>query len=111
MKFKAGRLYEVKQFCWMLYPTKEAAEDAQRVFRATGYSPRLHISTVIKYWSKKLNCKVSYIPEKTLFHVVSQKKARVHIISPEGCGWLCIPPEDWTSDCFEELTEENCHET
>ncbi len=105
MQFNVGKLYEVKKYFWLLYPTKKAAAAG----RASSAGDAGTAAAVVQYWSKQLNCRISYIPEKTFLHVSFQKEEFARIISPEGCGWIYVPTYDWINDSFEELTEENCH--
>lgn len=103
MNFKTGKLYEVKRLYWLLYPTKETAEQT-----ACAWCDETTADEVAGFWGCSLSCRVSYIRTETYVSVVSQEGSLVHIISPEGCGWIYAPAKyAWINECFEELTEAN----
>lgn len=104
MNFKIGKLYEVKQYNWLVYPDKETM--VSTTWRTT--SPWRHGYGTAEYWSNRLNCRVSFIPEKSFFDVLSQEEEFAHILSPDALGWIYVPNQQWANDCFEELTEKSC---
>ena len=101
---KIGSLYEIKKFHWMLYPSKEIA--------ATANAPDAHAHAdaddYAVYWSKQLNCNVSYIEPNSIFCLLEQTDKVCKILSVEGSmGWIVFPKdEDWAKGCIEEVNIE-----
>lgn len=59
--FKIGSLYEIKMYCWFLYPTKEIVS----MYVDSCCESRNAVADAA-FWSKRRKCKVSYMPENTL---------------------------------------------
>ena len=103
-----GKLYQIKQYFWMLYPSKEiaasalAAEPEARILCvASTWLPAA--TEASHYWSRELNCNVSYISLETIFFPVEVNGNYVKVVSGEGVGWIIV--QDWAKECFEEVTQ------
>ena len=58
------------------------------------------------YWSKRLNCDVSYISPKTILFPIEIDEKYVKVVSGEGVGWMVYPEnEEWVKGCIEEIKE------
>ena len=102
-----GKLYQIKKYFWLLYPTKEAAvAHAASVAAAAAVAAAASAgtaATLAVYWSEEFNCNVSYISPETVLFPVEVDGEYVKVISGEGVGWMIYPTnEEWTKDCIEE---------
>ena len=101
---KIGKLYQIKQYFWYLFPSKET-------FAAHRRPPppaRHDISAAIAaYWSERLKCNISYISENNIFCLLVQDGDYLKVLSSNGeIGWMFYPKnEAWTKGCFEEVIE------
>ena len=116
-----GKLFQIKQYFWMLYPSKETASRSAREV-AYGVDPR-HVgvadvagalvaaatafNTVTAvpsdaddddaaywsdYWSNQLNCDVSFISPKTILFPIEIDGKFLKILSTTGeIGWMIYP--------------------
>jgi len=93
-----GALYEIKKYSWLFYPTKEIAADAA-TDRCWPGAPA--------YWSSRLNCKVSFIPENSMFVLLEQDGKYCKVLSTNGeLGWIFYPEnEHWAKGWIEEVKQ------
>lgn len=100
--FNIGKLYEIKKYFWMLYPTKEKASPSTTCTALQRNRSAADLEA--KYWSEQLNCTVSHIPENELITILEQNNEYVNVLSSDGAvGWIVIPDEYWVKNCFEEV--------
>ena len=85
-----GGLYQIKKWFWLLYPTKDIAEAA---------------AADARYWSKRFNCNVSFIPQNSMFMLLEQTDKVCKILTTNGeIGWIIYPEDaEWTKGCIEEV--------
>jgi len=99
-----GKLYQTSQLYWLLFPSEETAtivvEDMNEGASAThGFGlARFYVS----FWSKKLDCNVSFIDLASIFMVLEQNNKFCRILTAEGvAGW--IHRADWCENDIMEL--------
>ena len=93
-----GGLYQTKELYWFLYPSLETAlgPAALDVLR----QPDAHA----EYWSKELDCTVSYIPP-SMFVLLEQNNDFIKILTTNGeLGWIIL--NRWCKDDIEEVKVE-----
>jgi len=119
---EVGKLYSVSQYFWFLYPSRDivaaAAEHPAAVLDAAA-ATRVGISLVVvaayasapaaaasaAYWSKRLDCNVSYISPKSMIMLLEQDKEYCKVLTTSGeLGWIIIAKR--YNDCFEEVKAE-----
>ena len=105
-----GKLYQIKQYFWLLYPSKEiAAPDEIGGLRLGGATrDRKDAVDWSDYWSRKLNCNVTYIPENSIFFLLEEDGKFLKILSTNGeIGWIKYPTnEEWNKGSIEEVAQE-----
>jgi hypothetical protein len=99
-----GKLYQVKQYFWLLYPSKDIAvavtADAEAVAGVTvviaaGYAD---------YWSREFNCNVSFVPQNSIFMLLEQDGKYYKVLSTEGMvGWIYF--SEWCKEHIEHIAE------
>ena len=116
-----GKLYQLKQYYWLLYPSKETAAEAVADAAWTLYVAEVATESLSSapddaddddaaywsdYWSNQLNCDVSFISPKTILFPIEIDGKFLKILSTNGeIGWMIYPTnQDWTKDCIEEVT-------
>jgi hypothetical protein len=91
-----GKLYQVKKYFWLLYPSKDIAAAATTTTTAAA-------TAAAAYWSKKYNCNVSYISPKSIFVFLEQDGKFCKILSTNGeLGWIIL--SDLCKNNIEEVT-------
>ena len=94
-----GKLYQVKKFYWMIYPSKEAAATATHPAAASAAA----VSNAAAYYSKYFNCNVSYV-EPSIFCLLEKDGEFIRILSTNGeVGWIYLA--DWCKDDIEEVNK------
>jgi hypothetical protein len=113
-----GKLYKVKKYFWLMFPTKQAsASAAQRTAaaraavaadRAAVGRPVAHVVAVpeiASYWSKQLNCEVIYFSPDSYIVFLEEDGVFKKVLTSDGkIGWTWFN-EDYI-DCFEEVERE-----
>ena len=106
-----GGLYQIKKWFWLLYPTKDIAE-ASSPADCWGYPRLLDATTTTaaadaRYWSKRFNCNVSFIPQNSMFMLLEQTDKVCKILTGNGeCGWIIYPENEyWAKGCIEEVIQ------
>lgn len=98
-------LYQIKQYFWYLYPSKEIAAEIAAlwddIFASAGTTDAA--SRSVDYWSKRFKCNISYISPETILFPVEIDEKYVKVISTEGVGWIIVT--DSAKECFEEVTQ------
>ena len=102
---KIGKLYQVKKYFWYLYPSKDIAV-AARPATDNPAGELIAVASVsvayAKYWSKELNCNVSYISPNSIFCLLEKDEKYCKILSTNGeLGWIYLA--DWCKDDIEEV--------
>jgi len=94
-----GKLHQIKKYYWLLYPTKDIAAD---YFAAPApVAPATAAADVAAAraacWSKYFNCKITYIPENSIFCLLAEEGNFLKILSTNGeLGWIArLDNEDW----------------
>lgn len=104
-----GKLYQIKKHFWLLYPSKETAAAGVAGPAGGGAAGAADYSD---YWSKELNCNVTYIPENGIFCFLEQNGKFLKVLSTNGeLGWIIYSEnEEWArvyrEQYFQELKEE-----
>ena len=103
MTFRIGKLYQIKQYFWMVYPSKDIANVAAARCAYATDTERLAAA----YCSRQLNCNVTYIPKNGIFCLLEQDENYLKILSTNGeLGWIIYPKnEAWTKGCIEEVKQ------
>ena len=100
-----GKLYEIKEYFWLLYPSKEiayAADDA-----TAGRATLVHATAMATaaYYRKRFKCNVSYIEPNSIFMLLDQDGEYIKILSTNGeLGWIYLA--DWCKKDIEEVEAE-----
>ena len=102
-----GKLYQIKKYYWLVYPSKETAGHAADVRRAAAVGSVAVAVPEAAYWSKLLKCNVTYIPENNIFCFLEKDEKFIKVLSSNGeIGWMIYRKnENWTKGCFEEVKE------
>lgn len=114
--FEPGKLYRIDRWFWLLFPTKETAAPAAATTAAAAAADagdpadaaaRRDARSALdwaSYWSKHLNCTVSFLNEGDTIMVVEVAGEQVKVISQEGkSGWINFPAgEEWTKNAIVE---------
>ena len=101
MNFEQGKLYKIKQYFWLLYPTKEIALSSNVGEGWVGNKTGIPIAA--NHWSKEFGCHVTFVSEGKLIQVIENDGECVRVIGTEGIGWICVQHTNWTKDCFERI--------
>jgi hypothetical protein len=87
---KIGKLYQVKEYFWFLYPSKDIATAAAAVIAAA-------------YWSKQYNCEVTYFsPDSYIVFLEEDTKFKKVLTSTGKLGWVWF--DESYNHCFEEVS-------
>jgi len=100
MEFQTRKLYQINQYYWFLYPSKEKLSR----FWATCTSELWRVEYLANYYTQKINEKVSYLPTSTIFYCVEQDHEMIHVLSPQGNGWLNVPNLKTYNEFFTMIT-------
>ena len=107
-----GNLYLAKTYYWLLFQTKE---DAEQVERPRG-SPTLNrayahadddyvVANMAAYWSRQYNCEITYFsPNEYIVFLEEEGKLKKVLTSDGKLGWTWF--EESYNDYFEELKAE-----
>ena len=85
-----GKLYQIRKCStWLLYPSREAAITAAAPSTAPDST---NASCTAAFWSRELNCKVSYISPKSFFVLLEKNGDYFKVLSSGGeVGWIIDP--------------------
>ena len=94
-----GSLYRVKQWYWLLFPSKELADDPR-------HGGVKRSASAAEFWSKKYNENVTWFPPETHIVFLEQDRSLKKVLTSEGLiGWI-----EWFEDAdnhfFEEVKSE-----
>ena len=99
-----GSLYRVKKFCWLLFPTKDAAArtTATTAVAVLALTHAAYALEAAAYWSKQYNCEVTYFsPDSIVVFLENDGKLKKVLTSDGRIGWTWFD-EDYIS-YFEEM--------
>lgn len=95
-----GSLYAVKEYHWLLFPTREIAADALALADADRA-----VASLAAYWSKQFNCNVTYFSPDSYIVLLEEDGIYKKVLTSEGLiGWTWI--DESYNDCFEEVKPE-----
>jgi hypothetical protein len=96
---KIGKLYQVKKYYWLLYPSKDIAA-------LVGPSAAAEAASDAAYYSKRFNCNVSYIEPNSIFCLLEQNGKFCKILSTNGeLGWIYLVDFYKDKDDIEEVNQ------
>jgi len=102
-----GKLYQVKEYFWLLYPSKDIAAAHRRPAAArSGVGPQgvATAAWVVAYYSKEYNYNVSYLNPNSIFCLLEQDGNFMKILSTEGnIGWIIL--SDLCKNYIEEVNQ------
>jgi hypothetical protein len=100
-----GSLYTVKKWFWLLFPTKETAEEAEgRGDVPEGLHPPFARAEVAWY-SKRYNCEVIYFSLDSIVVFLEEDGVFKKVLTSDGLvGWTWF--NENYNDCFEEMKTE-----
>lgn len=105
MEFQTRKLYRIEKYYWFLYPSKEKLSK----FWATCTADLWRVKYLSIYYTEKIagneNDKVSYLPASTIFYCVEQDREMIHVLSPQGNGWLNVPSLKTYEQFFTMITD------
>jgi len=101
---KIGKLYQIKKYYWLLYPSQEKAVEYAQVRLLGAATTTNGAIDEAAFWSKRLSCNVSYIKINSMFCLLEKNDISCKILLTDGhLGWIIHPEnEDWTNGCIEE---------
>jgi hypothetical protein len=111
MKFNTGKLFQVKKYFWLLYPSKDIAAAAwdwiEAIAHAVAASDVASAECYSQAWSKQYNCNVTFVSPNDIFCLLEQDGKYLKILSTNGeLGWINHPTNDaWTKGCIEEVNQ------
>lgn len=112
MTFEPGKLFKINEYFWLLFPTKEtaAARPLPRAGHAADAAFADSASAVgwASYWSKQLDCTVSFISEGDTIMIVEVFDIQVKVINQEGKGgWINFPADKpWNKGTITEISND-----
>jgi hypothetical protein len=110
MSLEPGKLYRIDKWSWFLFPSLETATATPRRCATGTGSPRGAAlrATLASYWSKQLNCNVSFLNKEDTIMVVEVSGIQVKVINQEGkSGWINFPAdEEWAEDTITEISND-----
>ena len=88
---EVGKLYQIKTYCWLLYPSKDIAIS---IDGSVGDRCGALVATTAAYFTKRLNCNISYITKKSMFVLLERDGEYCKILTANGeIGWIVL--DDW----------------
>ena len=99
---KIGKLYQIKKYFWMLYPSKDIAA---AVDGSVGDRSAALVFTTAAYFSKRLNCNISYISPSIFCPLEKDGIDGIYckVLTANGeIGWIVL--DEWCKDDIEEVT-------
>ena len=101
MSFQKGKLYRIRKYWWMLFPTQHTAQLGQSSCWAStaGSAPGM-----ASMWTKEQGDTVRFLNESTLFQVIKTEGLNTMIVGTEGTGWIHTPTSLWVDSCFDRIS-------
>jgi len=103
---KIGKLYQVKELFWFLYPSKDTASTAATTATTAAIATlgTADPAGTAAFWSNRLKCNVSYISPKSIFCLFEKDGEFIKILTTNGeLGWIWIYLADWCKKDIEEV--------
>ena len=98
-----GKLYKVKKYFWLLFPTKETATEV--MYRQRLVAARCINGTAAIYLSKRYNCEVTYFSLDSYIVFLEKDGALKKVLTTDGLvGWTWF--NESYNHCFEEVKTE-----
>ena len=105
-----GSLYAVKQWFWLLFPTKETAAAVNPAspttpgfFEAVAAFPSTAAAVTVDFWSKHFNCEVTYFSSDSFIVFLEEDGKYKKVLTSEGrIGWTWF--SETYNECFEEVS-------
>ena len=103
---KIGSLYQLKKYYWLLFPSKDIADDLATLRAAVDAADAA--ASYADYWSNRFSCNISYISPNSIFCLLEQDEGYCKVLTTSGSiGWIIYPEnEHWTKNCIEEVKAE-----
>ena len=93
-----GKLYQAKNYYWMLYPSKDVAAHAANAAWSDDFA-----ATAAANYSKRFKCNVSYISPNSVFVLLEKDEKVIKILSTNGeVCWIYL--SDFYKDDIKEVT-------
>ena len=84
-----GKLYQVKKYYWLLYPSKDIAKMCLSTLQASWSFTITENDRA--YWSNKFNCNVSYLKPNDIFCLLDQDGQYLKMLTSNGeIGWIYL---------------------
>jgi hypothetical protein len=94
-----GKLYRVKKYYWMLYPSKDITTPNEVLLTHVASASR-----AAAYYSTYFNCNISYIFPNNIFVLLEQDGEFIKILTTNGeVGWIYLA--DFFKDDIEEINQ------
>ena len=85
---KIGNLYKIKYY-WLLFPTYDIILDAARATHINTFGDLA--ANAAFYWSKKLSCQISVVPENSTVMLLEQQYDYYKVLTADGeVGWIKV---------------------
>lgn len=100
-----GTLYKVKQYFWLLFPTKDdaATPTAERLGIAAAAVATTTTAAAAAYWSERYSCNVTYFSPDCYIVFLEEEGKLKKVLTSEGLiGWTWF--DESYNHCFEEVT-------
>ena len=98
---EVGKLYHINKFHWMLYPSRDIVIAAPWLAVLAAWDDPAHAAD---YWSKQLNCNVSYIAKNSMFVLLERDGEYCKVLTANGeLGWIYLG--DWCKDDIKEVNQ------
>ena len=100
-----GKLYQIKKYIWLLYPSKKIAADVKHaVVTHEADLAVLRAEALAAHYSEKYNCNVSFISPNSIFVILQQDEKFIKVLSTNGeIGWFYLA--DWCKNDIEEVNQ------
>jgi hypothetical protein len=104
-----GKLYKVKKYFWLMFPTKQTAARCDRCTADATDAAACSAGNVCElkssYWSKQLNCEVIYFSPDSYIVYFGKDGVYKNVLTSDGkIGWTWFIES--YNDCFEEVETE-----
>ena len=102
-----GSLYKVKQYFWLLFPSKEISTWATATTHVGAPGPaEQYVIAGAAWYSKRFNCEITYFCLDSIVVFLEEYGFLKKVLTSDGLvGWTWFV-EDY-NDCFEEVKTES----
>jgi hypothetical protein len=91
-----GKLYQAKNVFWLLFPSCLLTPPRDGVAHSA-----YNANALIRYWTMRFQCNVSFIEPKNMFVCLEQDGECCKILTDNGAiGWICL------YDCYKSDIQE-----